>query len=170
MNLAVGDFLWVARPVVNNHNNNNVHSHIASPEGTINNSYYRTAYNSSAGNATSRASSSSSSAGGNSNSYYSSSLLQDAVVLLQQGAVVERKAVADLAASILDGRFADQKRRLQLTKARRCIVIVEVREPFVVFARPCVRHHSNVSRYLLRLPWINYCYVFHICSCLLCSV
>lgn len=39
--------------------------------------------------------------------------------------VVERKAVADLAASLLDGRFSDQKRRLKMTRIQRCIVVVE---------------------------------------------
>lgn len=39
--------------------------------------------------------------------------------------VVERKAVADLAASLLDGRFSDQKRRLKMTRIQRCIVLVE---------------------------------------------
>lgn len=39
--------------------------------------------------------------------------------------VIERKAVADLAASLLDGRFADQKRRLKMTKIQRCVVLVE---------------------------------------------
>lgn len=103
--LAVGDFLWIARP--------KAPSTLPS----------QTSSTSSASSATSAPSTGSSG-------------------WLVLDSIAERKTLTDLAASMIDGRYRDQKARLQLTGIAMCWYVVEMENNLLPPQLKCISLHA----------------------------